>query len=434
MPGGGIRLATTTNNPPPTRLLDLTRLASRPGRQPTGIDRVEMAYLQHLLDLDAPIWGLVRLSVGYVLLDRGGLTSFLHRVQGQTAWGKPRLLLRLARRLTPLQRQVQSDLWRLAAFRVLGRRLPRLLTHLPTGIGYLNVGHSNLTEHTLNALDNHPDTRITVMIHDTIPLDHPEYSQPEAVDRFRGLLRRVMHHADLILCNSIKTREDVQRHMAEFAKEESTEAEPSEETITAALPRMVITPLGITMPRPDPAALPVDLPEDRPLFVVLGTIEPRKNHKMLVEIWEKWDEKEDGPRPVLGIIGARGWRNEDLFDRLNRTPLRGRDLFEWQGLPDKAVAAVLARANALLFPSFAEGYGLPPVEAAALQTPVISADLPSVKESLGDFPVYLDAGDSYSWKKAIKSRVEVGRSVTEGMRGFAPPFWEEHFKVVLKMT
>jgi glycosyltransferase involved in cell wall biosynthesis len=181
-------------------------------------------------------------------------------------------------------------------------------------------------------------------------------------------------------------------------------------------------------------ALPPDLPEDRPLFLTVGTIEPRKNHALLLDIWETWDEEEDGPRPVLGIVGARGWRNEDLFHRLNTTPLRNRDIFEWPDLSDKAVAALMARANALLFPSFAEGFGLPPVEAAALQTPVISADLPSVRESLGDFAVYLDPNDSYPWKKAIKSRIEVGRSVTDGMRGFLTPFWEDHFKVVLKMT
>jgi glycosyltransferase involved in cell wall biosynthesis len=155
---------------------------------------------------------------------------------------------------------------------------------------------------------------------------------------------------------------------------------------------------------------------------------------MLLDIWEGWNEEEDGPRPILGIAGNRGWRNEDLFNRLNSTPLRNRDIFEWPDLNDRAIAALLARANALLFPSFAEGFGLPPAEAAALQTPVISADLPSVREILGDFAVYLEANDSYSWKKAIKSRIEDGRSVTEGMGGYTPRFWEEHFKVVLKLT
>lgn len=371
-----------------------------------------------------------------MLLDRGGLASFLHRLQGKTPWGKTYPLFWFSRRLTPLQRRVQSDLWRLAAHKVLGRKLPKLLTALPDGITYLNLGHSNLTETTLSAINSHPNARITVMIHDTIPLDYPDYNRPEAVSRFRGLLRRTQQYASLILCNSLKTKEDVQRHMAAFAREEAEadDREPTEDAITAALPRMIIAPLAIKVPRPDDIALPPELPEKRPLFLMVGTIEPRKNHAMILDIWENWDEEEDGPRPVLAIAGSRGWRNEDLFHRLNTTPLRGRDVFEWPDLNDRGVSALMARANALLFPSFAEGFGLPPVEAAALQTPVISADLPSVREALGEFAVYLDADDSYSWKKAIKSRVEDGRSVTAGMRGYTPRFWEEHFKVVLKMT
>lgn len=398
---------------------------------------MELAYLRHLVDQDAPVWGLVRVSVGYVLLDRSGLTSFLHRLQGRTPWGKTRLIFRFARRLSPLRKRVESDLWRLAAHRVLGRNLGKLMTRLPDGIAYINVGHSNLTERTLSAIKAHPQSRITVMIHDTIPLDFPEYNRPEAVTRFRGLLRRTLHHANLILCNSLKTQEDVQRHMALIAQEEAEAAgEPnkSQEAITAALPPMTVAHLGIDVPRPDTIALPANLPEDRPLFLTVGTIEPRKNHAMLLDIWEGWNEEEDGPRPILGIAGNRGWRNEDLFNRLNSTPLRNRDIFEWPDLNDRAIAALLARANALLFPSFAEGFGLPPAEAAALQTPVISADLPSVREILGDFAVYLEANDSYSWKKAIKSRIEDGRSVTEGMGGYTPRFWEEHFKVVLKLT
>ena len=381
-----------------------------------------------MVETEGPVWALVRLSVGYVLLDRGGMTSFLHRIQGRTAWGGTRLLMMVARRLTPLQRQVQSDLWRFAAHRVLGKNLPKLLSNFPDRVSYINVGHSDLTEHTLGALRERGGVTCTVMIHDTIPLDFPDYTRPEAVERFRGLLRRVMLYADLILCNSAKTREDTERTMKTiWAADHEDDSQPR-------LPRMILTPLGIDTPRPDPVALPANLPQDRPLFLVVGTIEPRKNHKLLLDIWEEWKEEEDGPRPVLGIAGARGWMNEEVFRRLDTSALRGKDIFEWNDLSDKALAALMARSHALLFPSFAEGYGLPPLEAAALQTPVISAKLPSVRETLGDFAVYLDVDDSYSWKKAIKSRAEVGRSGTAGTGGFTPPTWEEHFKIVLKMV
>ena len=386
-----------------------------------------MAYLRELLERETDFYGLVRVAVGYVLLDRGGLTSLLHRIQGKTPWGKPRFFLRFSPRLTPLQRRVHSDVWRLAAVRVYGKKLPKLLGSLTGDFVYLNVGHTGLTEATLSAIAAKEGAKITVLIHDTIPLDHPEFCRPESVGRFRGMLRRVMQNADLVICNSDKTREDVVRNMA-FLNEEL------DEHARVTPPNCVVAPLGIDLERVDSIALPPGLPDDKPLFLCVGTIEPRKNHALLLDVWENWDETKDGPSPVLGICGARGWLNQDLFRRLDSTPLRGRTVFEWPDLSDKAVATLLSRANALLFPSLAEGYGLPPVEAAALGTPVISSDLPSVHETLGDLPVYLDPTDSYAWKKAIKSRIEVGRSGSGAISGYFPPTWDAHFKVVFRMT
>jgi hypothetical protein len=68
MHGDGTKLANIQNNPPPARLLDVTRLIRRAGRVLTGVDRVEMAYLDAVLADPVPIFGLVRTSLGYVLL------------------------------------------------------------------------------------------------------------------------------------------------------------------------------------------------------------------------------------------------------------------------------------------------------------------------------------------------------------------------------
>jgi glycosyltransferase involved in cell wall biosynthesis len=85
-------------------------------------------------------------------------------------------------------------------------------------------------------------------------------------------------------------------------------------------------------------------------------------------------------------------------------------------------------ARALLFPSLAEGYGLPPLEAGGLGTKVIASNLPVLREVCGDFPVYLDPRDSYSWLETINS---LAHNQPSDHKKQNLPLWADHFKVVL---
>jgi glycosyltransferase involved in cell wall biosynthesis len=104
------------------------------------------------------------------------------------------------------------------------------------------------------------------------------------------------------------------------------------------------------------------------------------------------------------------------------------------------VATLLAQARALLFPSFVEGYGLPPLEAASLGVAVIVPPLPIYLETLGDYPVYANLDDSYSWMETI-IQLKDGRDI-QGKSGAGRcnsakhtladiPQWDAHFKIVL---
>ncbi len=113
-------------------------------------------------------------------------------------------------------------------------------------------------------------------------------------------------------------------------------------------------------------------------------------------------------------------------------------VFELPGLSDGAVAALLQGAEALLFPSFAEGFGLPPVEAMALGTPVICSKLTVLQDILGDYPVYLDPHASYSWMETINHAV-IREQTTEGDQtrqrvGRKVPRWTDHFDAVLSLV
>lgn len=418
MPGAGTRPGTTVAEPAPARLLDLSRLVSRADRLPTGIDRVELAYLRELLAETVPLFGLVRTAWGYLLLDRHGCRALLDRATGQASWGRPDLLSRLRRGLGPQRQRAESDLRRVAIARCLPSRLaPMLSRHLDRGTTYINVGHTNLTEKNLFCVKQSLEGRIVVMVHDTIPLDYPHYQRPGTVERFRAMLNRVQRYATLILCNSACTRADVTRHMAS----------------RGTVPDMLVAWLGVEDLTPDPdVRLPSGFDENRPCFITIGTIEPRKNHMFLLDLWtDMATEMRPEKMPQLLICGARGWNNADVFARLDSDPMMGLHVFEMPGLSDGQIAALLLRMNGALFPSHVEGFGLPPAEALSLGVPVICNSLDIYIEILGHNPVYASVRDSYLWRQETERLAHSQNTGQITGKKFQPPTWRAHFNTVL---
>ncbi len=400
------------------RVLDVTRLVLRVGRPVlTGIDRVERAYLREFLQRPEPLLLLMR---------HGGRQWLLPRAAGAAldGWLKAapapqRLRERLiARRGLPALAALR--LRRMALGAAPPRGVPALLArHLPAGGWYFNTGHVNADAGLLAAMRRGPGIRVAVLVHDTIPLDFPQFSRPHAVAGLQAMVAAVVAHADLVICNWAATRLDLARHAARHGP----------------LPDSIVAHPGADAAQPDPAALPAGLPLDRPYFLALGTLEPRKNHALLLDLWDRLHETlPEAGVPRLLLAGRRGWGNEALFARLDGSPHVGRTIHELPGLSDGAVAALLAGARALLMPSLAEGYGLPVAEAAAAGTPVIAAPLPVYLEVVGDYPVYVAAGDLYSWLATIQDLLGTDGAVPGAMPPLAPKTWADHFNRVLSKT
>ncbi|MEP4309715.1 MAG: hypothetical protein ABJ364_08205, partial [Lentilitoribacter sp.] len=208
MHGDGTKPVTTQNNRPPARLLDITRLIRRAGRFLTGVDRVEMAYLEAFLAEPEQIFGLVRTTFGYLLLDRPGLLKIKMQLSGKEAFGQIDILSRFPRGLTKIQRQALSQVRELSVDRSLPMNLSKLLVrNLPPKTSYVNVGHSNLTERVLSAMHTSLSAQVSVMIHDVIPLDYPHFQRAGTVELFAQKLKRVQKYADLVIYNSADTQQ-----------------------------------------------------------------------------------------------------------------------------------------------------------------------------------------------------------------------------------
>ncbi|WP_270728663.1 glycosyltransferase family 4 protein [Shimia sp. Alg240-R146] len=422
MHGDGTKPAITTANPP-ARLFELTRVLTLKGRPPTGVDRVCLAYLRAIVQDATPAWGLARTKLGYVLVDKDGMRQLLARLDGQTPWGKSDWLSRLTRDADNSKSETEADLRRICVARTAPSGLSRMLRrHLPAGSVYINVDHANFPDRVMKAVKSIKGGKVVAFIHDTIPLDLADFEVSKPTAEFARMFERMRLNCDLLLANSEATRQDVVRHMSKAGD----------------VPPIVVAHLGIEgdlfqIVNNAPALVPA------PYFVFVGTISPRKNVNVLLDLWEQMaTERPADMVPHLVIAGRRGWKSEALFERLDASPLRGICLHEFNQLDDASLGNLVAGASGLLFPSGAEGFGLPPVEAAAAGVPVVCNELPVMREILGDYPIYASVTDSYSWLQAIKTLAQADRDA-QGADGrpktrFEPPTWEAHFNAVLRVT
>ncbi len=370
-------------------LLDVSRLIWRTwtGRLPTGIDRVCLAYVDH--------YG----PTARALIQRGELRAVLtfadsQRLFGLLAAGGPRFRARL--------------------LVLLARAAPAALSRKPpSGAIYLNIGHTGLDTPGLPAWIARNRLRAMYLVHDLIPIYAPEFCRAGEAAKHVRRMTNALTSAAGIIANSDATLRELQR----FADERDLPCPPAIAAWLAGppLPKTIVPPA-------DP----------HPYFIMIGTIEGRKNHIMLFRLWQRLARQMGEQTPRLVVVGQRGWESDHALAMLDR----GRDLDAVQELRrcgDAELAGLIKGARALLMPSFAEGFGLPVIEALQLGTPVIASDLPVFREIAGDIPTYIASYDPRSWERQIREFIGLSHErerQIEAISAYRAPDWPGHFAAV----
>jgi glycosyltransferase involved in cell wall biosynthesis len=118
-------------------------------------------------------------------------------------------------------------------------------------------------------------------------------------------------------------------------------------------------------------------------MAAVGTLEPRKNLRLLVEVLQIL-KTEGKLNCALLIAGASGWKNAHLYREIQAAGLTEDEIRFLGCVPDDDLQSFYSGAQVFLFPSLYEGFGIPPVEAMACGTPVIASDAHPMPEVLGE--------------------------------------------------
>ena len=233
---------------------------------------------------------------------------------------------------------------------------------------------------------------VWVVINDLIPLDFPDLApegSPILMDKW---LRRVTPYAFGMLGISHAVACDLRTYL--------------EKNAVAPLPRIDYFYLGAGLDRLD--AHPQDLAAVTQAFdnaggtvyLTVGTIEPRKNHEMMLNAFDRlWAED---AQMRLVIFGRLGWRSDALARRIRAHPELGGRLVWFETGSDAELDYAYCHASALIFASRCEGFGLPLVEAMQYRLPVLASDIPVFREIAGDYPTYFELDAERSLDRALR--------------------------------
>lgn len=387
---------------------DITRLVTRVfNTTPNGIDRIDYALAEHCLGRsEGDQFGVIAAGLRPELVSRD---AALAAAQGIGAhWGELSELSEdpgyqsvvfhlTGTRMTPLSKadsaprivagrsgRVRGVLGWIAKYGLPIGQAPR--KHLPNSSLYLNVSQFPLwVPGYFEWLEDRRDIKSVFFIHDLLPLEMPEYFPRGEYARHHRRLANLARFGTAALVTSKAVKDALSGYLHDLGRGD--------------MPIFV---------GPVPASLVFSTPKVRDprlaqhqYFVCCGTLEPRKNHLMLLHVWRELVRRTGKDAPRLVLVGARGWKYDPIIDLLEGSPALRDNVIEVAGLTSPALKCLLDNACALLMPSFAEGYGLPVREALAGGAPVIASDIPAFREITDSNLHLISPLDGEAWLTAI---------------------------------
>lgn len=230
---------------------------------------------------------------------------------------------------------------------------------------------------------------VVAVVYDMIPVTHPQFASAQLARAFAPAILKAAR-----ICTGFVTISKYCEQVIEnFLRERNLTLPVSSFYLGADLVRDPGPTCGADL-------CPNRFGDDRGrLHIMVGTIEPRKSHAVVIDAFELlWQQ---GREDRLLVVGKIGWDVEALMARLNSHPELGRRLILMHGASDAVLAQAFDCADAAIMASSVEGFGLPLVEALFRKVPVIASDIPVFREIAGASVLYFTLDDTADLASAV---------------------------------
>jgi len=263
----------------------------------------------------------------------------------------------------------------------------------------------------ISTIKNVIDINLVTVIYDLIPISHPEYIQnTRHVNRLLGHFTLLAQLSTLVLVNTEATATEFRKFCTQ---------------LDLSTPEIRIVPWGVGFDSSlEPKEVPGLLPRIKTdgYLLAVGTLEIRKNYQLIVNIIKLAKEK-NLVVPHFVFVGTPGWGTHELQIQIENDELLQNSITWLKNVTDEQLIWIYQNCNALLSPSFGEGFGLPVAEAKFFGKETFISDIPVYREL---FPnsIFISPNDPAAWLMAITNESE------SKLSSKSLPNWDEASKIV----
>ncbi len=279
------------------------------------------------------------------------------------------------------------------------------------------------------ALENHNETihcakrfygaHYLQVFYDLIPISVPEVVAAPLIPAFARAMAAMAIYADHIYAISRYSRDDLADTLVRLGRQ---------------APGTSVIPMGGTITdseseAPAKADALEKLGVEGSFVLCVGTLEPRKNHALLFQVWRRLVAKHGaGKVPKLVLVGRVGWYMEDFMRQLKVTGYVDKRLVHLQGVTNAELSQLYDGCLFTAFPSFSEGWGLPITESLARGKVCVCSNVTSMPEAGGDHALYIDPYDTSAAYDLVERLIYDGETLAREKTkaaSFRAPTWSE---------